>query len=111
MAEFDATDKKSGLSPEFFLPPNVIDLRYTESDVADGEEEPVDMPPVDETPDFSDSDDLNPESSSLLPIPDSITVVSQTVRSPAGGGYVVDVVIDIPTIPGIENFDVQVAKA
>jgi hypothetical protein len=115
MAQFDETERKSGLDPTFFLPPNVLDLRYTESENADdGGEEVVDsstdVPPVDSAPEISENGEfLTPEAAVQIPIPDGITVVSQTTRSPAGG-YVVDVVINVPDIPGVENFDVQVAK-
>lgn len=119
MEEFDNTTKDKGLDPSFFLPPNVIDLRYsnTNGDSADGEEdggpEPLDTesPPMGEVLNDEGFGDLSsPEVAAALPIPEGLTIVSQTVRTKPGGGYVVDVVVDVTDMPGIENFDLAVTK-
>ena len=112
MTEFDKSSKDVVINPDFFLPPNVLDLRYLNT-AEDGDSSSADSTadltlPLDEVVD--DVPVGNDGSSPDLPIPDGITIVSQTVRSPAGGGYVIDVIIDIPDIPGVDGFEVSVAK-
>jgi len=119
MEEFDNTTATKGLDPSFFLPPNVIDLRYTspttgevDGEVEGGpESQNADSEPVNEVPDTVEITDLTPESSSFLPVPETFTVISQTVRTKPGGGYTVDVVVDVGDLPGVENFDLAVTKA
>lgn len=45
-----------------------------------------------------------------LAVPDSVTIVSQTVRISASGQSVVDVVIDVPDIPGADNYEIRTTK-
>lgn len=47
----------------------------------------------------------------MLPTPQSITIVSQTIRIAPDGSSLVDVVIDVEDIPGVPNYDVRVTKA
>lgn len=113
-------DKKDEtyIDPNFFLPPNVYDLGYVNKDEVDleptgfatGADDGVSEEVV-----VNASEDLStdtaPESASQLPIPETITVVSQTVKAAAGGGYLVDLIIEIPDMNGVENYDVAVTKA
>lgn len=111
MAEYNQSSIETVINPNFFLPPNVLDLRYLQTDEDGDPQSVVDVEvtyPIDEPVD--DVPPTNDGSSPDLPIPDGITFVSQTVRSPTGGGYVIDVVIDIPDIPGVDGFEVSVAK-
>ena len=120
MAINDESEKGITLDPNFFSPPNVLDLKYgsTTSGTEDGENpegnelsDSVEPSPLDAGPESYPTDDLTPEATFILPVPENITVVSQTVRTKAGGGYAVDVVVDLADIPGIENFDLGVTKA
>lgn len=111
-------NRNTQIDPTFFLPPNVIDLRYEDDEDVNRDDavdpdssETVESTPLDSGPEVSPTDDILPETTALLPAPDNLTIVSQSVRSPAGGNYVVDVVIEIPDMAGVETFDVQVAKA
>lgn len=100
------------LDPNFFLPPNVVDFRYgsVSEDGSDNLDEV--SPEKDGATNLIDSTTLvnYGTASSLIPIPTNVTVVSQTVRALAGGGYAVDVIFEIPDIPGVETFDLSVTK-
>lgn len=114
MADNDKTTRGVTLDPNFFRPPNVIDLRYLDADDNKDFSESDSITAVEvslpiDTP--MDTGPVNDGSSPDLPIPDGITFISQTVRNPSGGAYLVDVVIDIPDIPGVDGFEVSVAKA
>lgn len=106
------------IDPQFFLPPNVLDIRYVETDNLVDEDESDDLTETESSTDTiienSSGDvtwvDYTPEEHSELPIPDGLTFVSQTVKAAAGGGYLVDIVVDIPDLPGVETFDVAVTK-
>jgi len=109
------------IDPQFFLPPNVYDIRYIDKDdISDGEENITEFSDPDsvtdelviDTPDEDETwSSITPEVHDTLPIPEGLTVVSQTVKTSVGGGYLVDIVVDIPDLPGVETFDVAVTKA
>src|SRR5688500_14528032 len=97
------------IDPRFFLPPNVIDLNYSDKTL-----------PSSDAPDatvvegsLSDANDIEdistPGGESILPPPDSVTFVSQTVKV-TSGGTVVDVVIDVEEISGVTQFEVRITK-
>jgi hypothetical protein len=46
-----------------------------------------------------------------LPTPQTLTIVSQTIRIAPDGSSLVDVVIEVEDIPGVSNYDVRVTKA
>lgn len=104
------------IDPNFFLPPNVVDVRYSdinEEDTSlqhddDGEIVGVDY----DTPTvYDEGQDLLPAgSSSLLAPPDNITVVSQQVRVAADGKFVVDLIIEVADEPNIIKYDVSLSK-
>jgi hypothetical protein len=114
-------DKKDEtyIDPQFFLPPGVFDIKYAPGNEVNSEENATEFSDYDsgdsEVTETANDDDtwasVTPESNSVLPIPDTITIVSQTVKAAAGGGYLVDIVIDVPDLPGVENYDVAVTKA
>jgi hypothetical protein len=109
------------IDPNFFLPPNVFDIRYIDKDdtsegedvpeLSESDSGPTDIDTIDTVTAEDDYASALPETTNPLPIPDGLTVVSQTVKAAAGGGYLVDIVVDIPDMPGVENFDVAVTKA
>ena len=101
------------LDPNFFLPPNVVDLRYVNDkdtdgvytdedyegeDVLDGEPLPAEEPVI----------DLG-STSPIMP-PTNITIVSQTVRVLGGGGYVVDVEIEVEDSDGADYYETRISK-
>lgn len=49
-------------------------------------------------------------SSSPLATPDNITVVEQTVRTASNGQTVIDVVVEVPDVPGALNYEFRVTK-
>lgn len=108
------------LDPNFFLPPNVIDMRYvnTEEDsdsglvrTESGEVTSVTYDEVDSTDFQEDSESTDGDSEeSTLPTPDSLTLVSQEVRVTADGKFVVDVVLEVADVSGAANYEVRVTK-
>lgn len=93
------------INPNFFMPPNVIDLRYQDR-------EGVENSDIGESELSSNDDylDLPKGQEGALPIPQDLVIASQIVRSIPGGGYVVDIVVETPDIPGVQTFEVSVAK-
>jgi hypothetical protein len=45
-----------------------------------------------------------------IPTPHILGVIEQTVRTLPSGTQVVDIVLEVEDIPGIEEFEVRVAK-
>jgi hypothetical protein len=90
------------IDPQFFLPPNVVDVRYSQDKdpsqytVGDDEEGQV----IDDTI----------GSTVGMPIPETITIISKTART-TSSGTVVDIVIEVPDYPGVKEYDVRLAKA
>lgn len=104
------------IDPNFFIPPNLVDLRYSdinEEDTSlqrddDGEivGTDYDVPAI-----YEEGEDLLPAgSSSLIAPPDNITFVSQQVRVAADGKFVVDLIIEVADEPGIIKYDVSLSK-
>lgn len=94
------------ISPMFYVPDGVDELFYSdEQSVVDTEE---DNEPVEISDTFVSEDDINhydgPET------PDIIGLTSQTVRTSNTGNQVIDVVIEVEDIPGIENYEFRVTK-
>lgn len=105
------------LNPNFFLPPGVVDARYS-TDAEKTEEEVteiVDFAPVEngeivETP----IDDITPDPGQpptiLLP-PDSVIVVSQEIRTVGNGQQVVDVILEVADAESSIQVDVRLTKS
>lgn len=49
--------------------------------------------------------------SDKLPTPQTMTIISQTIRIAPDGSSLVDVVIEVEDIPGVPNYDVRITKA
>lgn len=110
------------LDPNFFLPPNVVDMRYVDPDVEsdsattradNGEVVNVDYDEVDFSELSSQPDDDGAGQGSapfLIQPPDSLSVISQQVRVTSDGRFVVDVILEVEDIAGVVQYDVRVAK-
>lgn len=119
------------LDPRLFVPDGVIDIGVKSTEIDpdnptanplddeeitengsgtdvgtgdDGGDSPVYTPPTNDVPAENGESDA-------LPVPQSINIVSQTIRIAPDGSSLVDVVIEIDDIPGVTNFDVRVTKA
>jgi len=106
------------LDPNFFLPPGVVDARYPDEIEVD-QEETTDVIDTDDVLDV-DSDTLSEvdepeetgednETSVLLP-PDTVIVVSQTIRAGENGQQVVDVILEVPDVDESIQIDVRMTK-
>lgn len=108
------------IDPNFFLPPNVVDMRYAnQEDASDsvttrspdtGEIVSVDYDVIDYS-DTGETDATDEEPvNTLLSPPDYVTVVSQQVRVTSDGRFVVDVILDVEDINGVVQYDVRLTK-
>lgn len=110
------------LNPVFFLPPDVIDVRV--SDTSDPMEEDSvsydDIIDIDDV--LSDGDlatssgpeniaDEDGEGGEVLPTPQWMTIIDQQVRIAPDGKAVVDVVIELEDVSGTSEYDVRVTKS
>lgn len=107
------------LDPNFFLPPNVIDMRYvdTEEDADtelirtdSGEVSQVSYDEVDPTEILGELEEASSDENAMLPTPDSLVLVSEQVRVTADGKFVVDLVLEVTDIVGTVNYEVRVTK-
>lgn len=102
------------IDPNFFLPPGVVDARYPN-------DEETDQAEVDEVTDAEDaSEDIvyyeapeNDEDNDVTTLypPDSVVVVSQTIRTGDNGQQVVDVILEVEDVSDSIQVDVRMAKA
>lgn len=104
------------IDPNFPLPPGIVDARYPNQDE-------IDQGDVDEiTFDGDDAVEANIEfvepneeqednDPAILYPPDSLAVVSQTVRMADNGQQVVDVVLEILDVDASIQIDVRMSKA
>lgn len=135
MAQIRDTDiirtPEVAIDPRLFIPDGVIDIGVKSSEIdpdnptptadnGETSEDTVDSPTdTVGTGDGTDvvytppTNDVPVESGELdmLPTPQSIVIVSQTIRIAPDGSSLVDVVIDVEDIPGVSNYDVRVTKA
>lgn len=110
-----AQSQDVAIDPNFFLPPNVVDLRYVSS------QDYYDVP-TDESQDEETTEDglVSEPEGDLIPVdlggtsvlnpPTNITIVSQTVRVLGGGGYVVDVVIEVEDVDNALSYETRISK-
>ncbi|UMO76255.1 hypothetical protein SEA_TOMAS_66 [Streptomyces phage Tomas] len=103
------------IDPNFFLPPGVVDARYPNeieveqepvSDVVDADDIIVDDSVINDEPE-EEGEETN---TTVLFPPDTMTVVSQTIRVGDNGQQVVDVVIDVPDSEESTQIDVRMTK-
>lgn len=104
---------KVKLDPIFPVPVGAEDIFVYNRDNADPMDPGSDSITVD---DLSIIDDLAFDNSvtdadaSALGVPDSFSIVSETIRRASGGVVVVDVVVGIDDVPGATDYDVQIVK-
>ena len=102
------------IDPSNFLPPGVLNLRYTNTAPPSSSytlpEDPTLITPSDPSQPPLPPTDGGSKPPALRP-PATCTVVSQTVRVVADGSFVVDLVLDVEDVPGVTNYDVRVTKA
>lgn len=108
------------IDPNFFVPPNVIDIRYKNETDFNGTE--INSPARYTTPESEGEFDNLVEGDEIgydfpvepvddsLPVPSNITVISQSPHLGPGGAVLVDLVIDIPDMPGVTDVDVRVTR-
>ena len=110
------------LNPQFFLPPDVIDVRVGDSaepveddgitydDVIDADDVLTDgsTPDVPDTPNVPTDDDG--EGAEVLPTPQWMNIIDQQVRIAPDGKAVVDVVIELEDVTGATEYDVRITK-
>ncbi len=102
-------DRQVVLDPNFFAPPGVVDINYQTNEDFDTDVENDFFDPEAELSDAIIFDEI---SESLdLPVPENITIVSQTVRTRVDGTTTVDVVFEIEDFPGINEYELRVTKA
>lgn len=117
------------LDPRLFIPDGVIDIgvRSTEIDPDTPTPTTDDSDAIDDgttgSTDTGSGDggvvydpptgvDIPVESgeSDKLPTPQTVTIISQTIRIAPDGSSLVDVVIEVEDIPGVTNYDVRITK-
>jgi hypothetical protein len=92
------------MHPSLFFPPGVEDIviglppNYTDPDDVAQDNFAV------------EDDNVAEDDDAELPIPTAFTVVSQQVRISPGGGQVVDLIIEVEDLPGVENYEVRKTK-
>jgi len=85
------------IDSRFFVPNNIVDVRFSEDiDVNDSYSGYGDSSSVDITP-------TSPISTTTLPTPNvNFDIISQTIKTAPDGTQTVDVVIELPSVPGAE---------
>lgn len=120
------------LDPRLFIPDGVIDIGVKSSEIDPDlpTPNPDDTEDLDatsgnstDTPGTGDggevvytpptNNDIPTEGGDVdrLPTPQTLVIVSQTIRIAPDGSSLVDVVVEVEDIPGVTNYDVRVTKA
>ena len=103
------------VDPNFFVPPGVIGISQAESsgsqstygqDIIDVEDDGY-FEEVDTLGPITDAGDGGNE---ILGVPSNFSVFSQTVKILPDGTAMVDVILDIPDVPGANNYEVRITK-
>lgn len=99
------------VDPRLFVPDDVIDIKVKSPEI--DPENPSDVPTGEEGEiivDAEGADNISNLQDFTLPTPNSVTVVEQTIRFAPDGRAVVDVVIEVEDVPGVDNYDVRTTK-
>ena len=95
MAKKSVNIQDSKLHPLFDVPADATDIVYAEQGIS--------------SDDGSMNDALDSElDNQVIPVPEGLRVVSQTIRETKSGGEVVDVVLEVDDIPGVTQYDLRV---
>lgn len=116
------------LNPQFFLPPDVVDVRVADTSdpseedgvtyddvidaddaLADGSDDSSTDGGVSDTPSIPSDDDG--EGAEVLPTPQWMNIIDQQVRIAPDGKAVIDVVIELEDVTGATEYDVRMTKA
>lgn len=101
--------QKIRVSPGVFIPDGVEDLVYVRPDT----DESFGLTGEGENIDYEITVQNDPESAGVdgsPPIPETFTIVSQTIRYNADGTQVVDVIAETDDLPGTDTIEVRVTK-
>jgi hypothetical protein len=96
MARVPAKRAQTKINPMFHIPEGVDELIYQDFDPSDIY--------------YYDTDTGENDFVGGIPTPHILGVIEQTVRTLPSGTQVVDIVLEVEDIPGIEEFEVRVAK-
>lgn len=115
------------LNPVFFLPPDVVDVRVSDTsdpaeedgvtydDVIDADDVLTDGSSTNEDDGVSDTPNIptddDGEGAEVLPTPQWMQIIDQQVRIAPDGKAVVDVVIELEDVTGATEYDVRITKA
>lgn len=104
------------IDPRFSFPDDVVDLHITHYDEEqpesydDNDNSSLTEVTLDQTIPSSDVLDEPDNASTSLSAPQTLTIISQTVRISPDGTSVVDVVIEVEDVPGAESYELRVTK-
>lgn len=95
MAKKTVNIEDSKLHPIFDVPADATDIQYAEEGFSFDE--------------GSLNDDLENElDNQIIPVPEGLRIISQTIRETNRGQEVVDVVLAVDDIPGVTDYDLRV---
>lgn len=108
MAKPVASRDKTVIDPAFYIPEGLEnEFVYAENTNYVSDEE-LDVSEFTSDEFVGDEDDFDNEST--IPVPDAPVVILQTIRTAPGGTQVVDVIVEVEDIPGVEDFELHVSK-
>lgn len=109
MAKPVATRDKTFLDPAFLIPDGMeSEFSYAEQVV--GDDTIADESLFDSDIFVIDENDDTIDDEGTLPIPDAPVIVSQTIRASIGGAQVVDVVVEVNDIEGVDDIELRYTK-
>jgi hypothetical protein len=91
------------INPNFPIPDGLEGMIYEDEDFIGDEEDFVDAVEGGESEETAGNDDT-------VPVPEGFVIISQSLRIQSDGSKVVDVVIGVEEIKGIENYELRVTK-
>jgi hypothetical protein len=105
------------IDPLFEIPEGLVNFEHSDVPLVDTPMNVVDDDSFLNDLDEAEAEDeayityeVNEEEPPELDFPDTFTIISQTIRTLASGMQVIDVVVDVETIPGAVNYEARVVK-
>lgn len=92
MARKSVNEKPTTVHPLFNVPEGAIDLAHVESGFRYSEFEAA----------------TEGEETEVVPVPEGLRIVKQTLRTTKSGQEVVDVVLEVDDVPGVSKYDLRV---